>query len=78
MKLLFIGGTGFISTAVTQLALAQGHAVYHLNRGLHHDAPPQVHQLTANIHHADEVNAALRGLKFDVVVDWIAYNSIRH
>ncbi len=75
MKLLFIGGTGFISTAVTQLALAQGHEVYHLNRGLRHDAPDGVHQLTANIHHADELHNALRGLKFDVVADWIAYKA---
>jgi len=33
MKVLFVGGTGFISTAVTQLALSRGFQLYHLNRG---------------------------------------------
>jgi nucleoside-diphosphate-sugar epimerase len=73
MKLLFIGGTGFISTAVTQLALAQGHEVYHLNRGLRHDTPANVIQLTADVHEFDQARAALNGHEFDVVVDWIAY-----
>lgn len=73
MKLLFIGGTGFISTAVTQLALAQGHEVYHLNRGLRNETPAGVVQLTANVHDVAAAKAALRGIAFDAVVDWIAY-----
>lgn len=74
MKLLFIGGTGFISTAVTQLALAQGHEVFHLNRGLRHDVPVGVQQLTADVHQFDQAKAALGDIPFDVVVDWIAYH----
>lgn len=74
MRLLFIGGTGFISTAVTQLAVAQGHEVYHLNRGLRQDAPWNVVQLTADVHDLAQTKAALRGIEFDVVVDWIAYH----
>ena len=33
MKVLFIGGTGFISTAVSRLAIARGFELYLLNRG---------------------------------------------
>ncbi|MGB7582344.1 MAG: hypothetical protein WBL85_07870 [Sedimentisphaerales bacterium] len=33
MKVLFIGGTGIISTAVTQLAVERGIDLYLLNRG---------------------------------------------
>lgn len=73
MKLLFIGGTGFISTAVTQLAVAQGHEVFHLNRGQRQDAPTKVTQLTADVHDVEQARAALQGHSFDVVVDWIAY-----
>ena len=34
MKVLFIGGTGFISTAVSRMAIAEGFELYVLNRGL--------------------------------------------
>jgi nucleoside-diphosphate-sugar epimerase len=33
MKILFIGGTGIISSACAQLALERGHELYLLNRG---------------------------------------------
>ncbi|WKX75274.1 hypothetical protein [Zobellia laminariae] len=33
MKVLFIGGTGNISTASSHLALEKGIDLYHLNRG---------------------------------------------
>ena len=73
MKALFIGGTGFISTAVSRLAVAEGVELYLLNRGLRSAAPPGAHGLTADINRPEEVRAALRGLQFDVVVNWIAY-----
>ena len=73
MKVLFIGGTGFISTAVSRLAVAAGIELYLLNRGLRGTPPPGTHGLTADINHPEEVRAALRGLQFDVVVNWIAY-----
>ncbi|HSK47624.1 MAG TPA: NAD-dependent epimerase/dehydratase family protein, partial [Coriobacteriia bacterium] len=73
MKLLFIGGTGFISAAVSRRAIAQGLDLYLLNRGSRIASPPGSHGLTADIHNPQEVAAALDGLEFDVVVDWIAY-----
>ncbi len=33
MRVLFIGGTGFISTAVSRQAIAKGFELYLLNRG---------------------------------------------
>jgi nucleoside-diphosphate-sugar epimerase len=73
MKILFIGGTGFISTAVTRLAVERGLELYHLNRGKRQGALPGVQTITADIHRPDEVRAALEGQQFDMVVDWIAY-----
>src|SRR3712207_4368178 len=73
MKLLFIGGTGFISTTVSRLAVVKGLDLYLLNRGARKVELPAVQSLTANIRQPDEVRAALQGLQFDVVVDWIAY-----
>ena len=44
MKVLFIGGTGFISTAVSRVAIAAGFELYLLNRGLHGaDVPGSPH-----------------------------------
>jgi nucleoside-diphosphate-sugar epimerase len=73
MKILFIGGTGFISTAVSQLAIDRGHELYHLNRGVRPTELQGVHQITADWHNFEEAKAALDGLKFDAVVDWIAF-----
>src|SRR5882672_2009292 len=73
MKVLFIGGTGFISTAVTRLALARGIELYHLNRGQRAGDVEGVKRLTADVHNPDQVRAALNGHQFDVVVDWVAY-----
>jgi len=73
MKVLFIGGTGFISTAVSRQAVALGIQLFHLNRGQRETDLTGVQQLTADIHQPADVRLALRGLAFDVVVDWIAY-----
>jgi nucleoside-diphosphate-sugar epimerase len=76
MKVLFIGGTGLISSACSDLALARGHDLWLLNRAVSskYSIPREAHLLTADVH-GDE--AALRrllaGLDFDAVVDWIAY-----
>jgi nucleoside-diphosphate-sugar epimerase len=73
MRALFIGGTGFISAAASRQAVAAGIELYLLNRGTRGAAPPGAHSLTADIHNTDEVRAALGGLRFDVVVDWVAF-----
>jgi nucleoside-diphosphate-sugar epimerase len=73
MKVLFLGGTGNISAVVSQLAIAKGLELYRLNRGLRGADLPGCHQLTADIHQPDSMRAALSGLDFDVVVNWIAF-----
>jgi len=72
MKVLFIGGTGFISTAVSRQVIAKGIDLYLLNRGTQ-PAVPGSHQLTADFHNMEEARLALEGMEFDAVVDWIAY-----
>ena len=73
MKILFIGGTGFISTAVSRLAIEKGFELYHLNRGLRSPSLPGIHHITADVHRLDDARLALQGMHFDAVVDWIAY-----
>ena len=73
MRVLFIGGTGIISTAVSQQALALGIELFHLNRLQRQADLTGVQQLTADIHQPQAMSHLLQGLKFDVVVDWIAY-----
>lgn len=73
MRVLFIGGTGFISAAVSRQAIAKGLDLYLLNRGLRNSAPAGSHGLIADIHRTEDVRAVLKGLRFDVVVNWIAY-----
>ena len=73
MKILFIGGTGFISAAVSRLAIDRGFELYLLNRGLRSAPPPGCHHVVADFHKPEDVRRALQGLEFDVVVDWIAY-----
>jgi len=73
MRVLFIGGTGFISTAVSRQAITKGFELYLLNRGSTPASLPGSHSLTADIHKLEGVRLALQDLEYDVVVDWIAY-----
>jgi nucleoside-diphosphate-sugar epimerase len=76
MKLLFIGGTGLISSACSDLAVAQGHDLFILNRSLSRKYPlPESAMLLQADIYADEARLAslLSGQHFDAVVDFIAY-----
>jgi nucleoside-diphosphate-sugar epimerase len=74
MKVLFIGGTGLISTACTALAIERGIDLYLLNRGERSaDVPAGAKLLRADIHKLEDVERALQGMQFDSVVDWICY-----
>ena len=75
MKVLFIGGTGTISTAVVEhLAELPKWEVYVLNRGNRLETLPSgVHQLTADIRDIGSVERCLGGLFFDVVCDFIGF-----
>jgi nucleoside-diphosphate-sugar epimerase len=78
MKVLFVGGTGLISSACTRLAVERGVDLFLLNRGSDPDRARGATTLIADLR--DETPAgkatterALAGHRFDVVVDWIAY-----
>jgi nucleoside-diphosphate-sugar epimerase len=74
MKVLFIGGTGVISSACSELALARGIDLYLLNRGQSlRPVPAAARVLHADIRDPEQAHAALAGHAFDVVVDWIAF-----
>lgn len=75
MKVLFIGGTGTISSACSQLAVERGIDLYLLNRGLTSERPipAGVTILTGDIRDPASVKAAIGSMTFDVVVDWVAY-----
>lgn len=75
MKVLFIGGTGVISSACARLAVEQGLELYFLNRGqtTSRPAPDGVHLLTGDIRQRESAEKAMAGLSFDVVVNWIAF-----
>jgi len=72
MKVLFIGGTGIISTACTRLAVERGIDLYLLNRGTH-PLPPGTTGLQADIRDPQATARALADHHFDAVVNWIAF-----
>lgn len=74
MKVLFVGGTGVISSAVSALAVEKGIELYLLNRGTRNDFVPEgAIVLKGDMRDADSVKAALGNHRFDAVVDWISY-----
>ncbi len=73
MKVLFIGGTGFISTAVSRQIVDAGIDLTLLHRSPDPESMPGASHLTADIDQPEAVDAALRDRHFDVAVDWIAY-----
>ena len=73
MRVLFIGGSGLLSGACTDLALDRGIDVVHLNRGTNPDRRPGVDTLVADVRDEAEVRVVLADRRFDAVVDFIAF-----
>jgi nucleoside-diphosphate-sugar epimerase len=74
MKVLFIGGTGTISSACAELAAREGLELTFLCRGMtDRPVPAGVTVLHGNIRDRASVQNALGTQCFDVVVDWIAF-----
>lgn len=76
MKLLFIGGTGLISSACSELAIQRGHELFLLNRSASakYPAPKDSTILQTDIHaDAARLITLLAGHRFDAVVDFLAY-----
>ncbi|MCB9008701.1 MAG: SDR family oxidoreductase [Ardenticatenaceae bacterium] len=75
MKVLFIGGTGIISSACSQLALARGYELTLLNRGQSsRPLPDGARQIQTDIRNVAAAKEALADEHFDVVVNWIAFS----
>ena len=74
-RVLFIGGTGIISSACGPAALAAGMELTLLNRGTTslRPVPEGAEVLTADVRDPAAVREVLGGREFDVVVDFVAF-----
>ena len=74
MKVLFVGGTGIISSACSELAIRHGIDLYLLNRGRSFRPTPEgAISIHGDIRQPVSVIAALGNLTFDAVVEWVAF-----
>jgi nucleoside-diphosphate-sugar epimerase len=75
LRVLFIGGSGTISSACSSLAVERGIELYVLNRGrsVERPLPEQATVLQGDVRDPQSVGKALDGLDFDAVVDWVAF-----
>jgi nucleoside-diphosphate-sugar epimerase len=76
MRVLFIGGTGIISSGCAEVAVQRGIDLVVLNRGRSHafDVPEGATALQGDIRtDPDGVVRLLRDDRFDAVVDWVAF-----
>jgi nucleoside-diphosphate-sugar epimerase len=74
MKVLFIGGTGIISSACVQLAVDRGIDLVLINRGQStRPLPGGVKILHGDIRDPASVRRLVGTMEFDAVVNWVAY-----
>ncbi|MDQ1585476.1 MAG: hypothetical protein QOH80_841, partial [Actinomycetota bacterium] len=75
LKILFIGGSGIISSACSRLAVERGVDLYLLNRGTTstRPVPDEATVLRGDIRDPAAAKEVLGSLEFDSVVDWVAF-----
>ena len=75
LRVLFIGGTGVISSACSRVAVEHGIDLFVLNRGRSTDRPlpPGATTLQADVREPRSVRQEIKDLHFDAVVDWVAF-----
>lgn len=74
MKILLIGGTGTISSAITRQLSAEGHDLWLLNRGNRkNEVPTSVRQVIVDIDNTEEVLRQIDGELFDAVCEFIGF-----
>ena len=75
MKVLFIGGTGNISMAITrQLSKLPNFELYLLNRGNRNsDLPSNVKIIQGDINNEQDIASKIENLSFDAVCNFIAF-----
>jgi len=72
MDILIIGGTGNISSEVTELLASQGHNITLLNTG-RHPAPQGCKHIKADRFNPRAFDDAVKGLSADAVLDFMAF-----
>ena len=75
LRVLFIGGSGVISSACSRVAVDSGIELFVLNRGRSsvRPLPPGVNMLRGDIREPGSVRDELGDRQFDAVVDWVAF-----
>jgi nucleoside-diphosphate-sugar epimerase len=73
VKVLFIGGTGNISTEVSKLCISLGMELFILNRGTRTTDLQGATLLRGDITKPDDIRAMLAPHRWDSVVNWIAF-----
>src|SRR6201986_597288 len=75
LRVLFIGGSGVISSACSRVAVDSGMELFVLNRGRStvRPLPPGVTMLRADVREPETVRDEISGRDFDAVVDWVAF-----
>ena len=75
LRVLFIGGSGVISSACSRAAVKAGLELFVLNRGTStvRPLPPGARRLQADIREPGSVRQAIKDLEFDSVTDWVAF-----
>src|SRR5438132_13990856 len=72
MKLLFLGGSGNISSESAALLRQRGHEIYVLGRG-RTAVPPAYHALVADRKDPNAMRLALKDVKPDIVLNFLGY-----
>ena len=74
MKVLFIGGTGTISMAITRLLAERGDEVWLLNRGTRNaELSENIRVIRGDISNEEETAEKLGGMYFDCVGEFIGF-----
>ena len=75
LSVLFLGGSGIISSACSWRAIEQGLDLWVLNRGnsTSRRLPPGARRLIADVDDAQSIADAIGDRDFDAVVDWLAF-----
>jgi nucleoside-diphosphate-sugar epimerase len=78
VKVLYIGGTGTISSSCVAESARRGHDVHVLNRGRtveKRPLPEGVTTVTGDVRDPESMRAALAGASYDCVVDFLTYDA---
>jgi nucleoside-diphosphate-sugar epimerase len=75
LSVLFLGGSGIISSACSWRAVEQGLDLWVLNRGRNTSRalPPEARRITADVDDPRSIREGIGTQWFDAVVDWLAF-----